>query len=61
MTLFVGRKVLAVTTTSVAPERMFSVAGSVMSRKRANLTSDHLKELIYLHEVWSKVQEWEAI
>lgn len=56
-----GRKVLAVPATSAAPERMFSAAGNIMTKKRARLTCDHLQELMYLHEVWAKVREWKAI
>ena len=56
-----GRKVLAVPATSSAPERMFSAAGNIMTKKRARLSCDHLEELMYLHEVWSKVREWTAI
>ena len=56
-----GRKVLAVPATSSAPERMFSPAGNIMTKKRARLSCDHLEELMYLHEVWSKVREWTAI
>jgi len=55
------RKDLAVTATSVAPEHMFSVAGNIMSKKRASLTCDHLEGLIYLREVWPEVREWQAI
>ena len=55
-----GRKVLAVPATSAAPERMFSSAGNIMTKKRARLSCDHLVELMYLHE-WSKVREWTAI
>ena len=29
--------------------------------ERARLTCDHLEELMYLQEVWSKVREWTAI
>ena len=39
-------KVLAVPVTSAAPERMFSVAGNIMTKKRARY--NHLKELMYL-------------
>ena len=56
-----GRKVLAVTATSDAPEHMFSTAGNIMTKKRARLSCDHLEELMYLHEVWPKVREWTAI
>jgi len=56
-----GRKVLAVSATSAAPERMFSSAGNIMTKKRARLSCNHLEELMYLHEVWPKVREWTAI
>ena len=46
-----GRKVLAVPATSVAPERMFSADGNIMTKKQARLTCDHLEELMYMHEV----------
>jgi len=39
------KKVLAVPATSAAPERMFSSAGNFMTKKRANLSCDHLEEL----------------
>ena len=52
-----GRKVLAVPATSAAPERMFSSAGNIMTKKRVRLSCDHLEELIYLYEVWPKVRE----
>ena len=48
-----GRKVLAVPATSGVPERMFSSPGSIMTKKRARVSCDHLEELMYLHEVWS--------
>ena len=54
-------KVLAVPATSAAPESMFSVTGNIMKEKRARLTWDHLEELMYVHEVWAKVREWQAI
>ena len=56
-----GRTVLAVPATSAAPERMFSAAGNIMTKKPARLSCDHLEELMYLHEVWLKVREWTAI
>ena len=37
-----GRKVLAVPATSGAPERTFSSAGNIMTKKRARLSCDHL-------------------
>ena len=56
-----ARKVLAVPATSASPERMFSAAGHIMNKKHANLSVDHMEELVYLHEVWPKVREWEAV
>ena len=47
--------------TSASPERMFSAAGHIMNKKRANLSPDHMEELVYLHEVWPTVREWEAV
>jgi len=55
------RKFFAVPTISAVPERMFSSAGNIMTKKRARLSCDHLEELVYLHEVWLKVREWTAI
>ena len=46
---------------SAATERMFSGAGHIMNKKRANLSPDHMEELVYLHEVWPTVREWEAV
>jgi len=56
-----GRKVFGVPATSAVPERMFSAAGNIMTKKRARLTYDYLEELMYLHEVWPKLREWTAI
>jgi len=41
-----GRKVLAVPATSAAPERTFSSAGNIMTKKRARSSCDHLEELM---------------
>jgi len=56
-----GRKVFAVPATSAVPERRFSAAGNIMTKKRTRLSCNHLEELMYLHEVWPKVREWTAI
>ena len=47
--------------TSSAPERLFCTAGNVMTKKRSRLTCDNMEELVYLHEVWTQVREWEAV
>ena len=47
--VLLGRKVLAVPATSAAPQRIFSAAGNIMTKKRARSTCDHLEELMYLH------------
>ena len=39
--------------TSADPERLFSTAGNVITKKRSRLTCDNMEELVYLHEVWS--------
>ena len=46
-----------------SPERLFSTAGNVMTKKRSLLTCDNIEELVrvYLHEVWLQVREWEAV
>jgi hypothetical protein len=42
------------------PERLFSTAGNEMTKKRTRRTCDNLETIVYLHEVWHKVREWEA-
>jgi len=56
-----ARRVLAIPATSSAPERLFSTAGNVMTKTRSRLTCDNMEELVYLHEVWPQVREWEAV
>jgi len=56
-----ARRVLAIPATSAAPERLFSTAGNVMTKKRSSLTCDNMEELVYLHEVLPQVREWEAV
>ena len=31
-----------------------------MTKKRTRLTCDNLEELVFLHETWPVVREWEA-
>ena len=56
-----ARRVLAIPATSSAPERLFSTAGNVMTKKRSRLTCHNTEELVYLHEVWPQVREWETV
>ena len=42
------RRVLAVPATSAGPERLFSLAGNVMTKKRSRLTCDNMEDLVYL-------------
>ena len=57
------RRVLAIPATSEAPKRLFkfSMAGNVITKKRSRLMCDNMEELVYLHEVWPQVREWEAV
>jgi len=56
-----ARRVLAIPATSAAPERLFSMADNVMTKKRSRLTCNNMKELVCLHEVWPQVRDWEAV
>ena len=55
------RRVLAIFATLAAPERLFSTMGNVMTKKHLSLTCDNMKKLVYLHEVWPQVRDWEAV
>jgi len=57
------RRALAIPATSTVPERLFSTAGNLMTKKRSSITYDNImmEELVYLHEVWPQVWEWETI
>ena len=46
-----ARRVLDIPATSVGPERLFSMVGNVMTKKRSHLTCDNMEELFYLHKV----------
>jgi hypothetical protein len=46
--------------TSASPERLFSTAGNEMTKERTRFTCDNLETIVYLHEVWPKVREWQA-
>jgi len=55
-----ARRVLAIPAKSAVPERLFSTAGNVMTKKRSHLRCDNMEELVYLHIVLPQVREWEA-
>jgi len=56
-----ARRVLAIPATSAGTERLFSMAGNVMTQKRSRLTCDKMEELVHLHQVCPQVREWEAV
>jgi len=41
---------LSIVATSVPSERLFSVAGNIVSAKRATLLSENVEKLVFLHE-----------
>ena len=47
----VARRVLDIPATSAAPERLFSTAGNLMTKKRSRLMCDNMEELVYLYFV----------
>jgi hypothetical protein len=55
-----ARRVLAIPATSAASERLFSVAGLVVTKKRNSLTGDSVSLLVWLHEAWDIIEEFES-
>ena len=55
----VARKYLCFPVTSVSSERVFSVAGRVIEKRRNRLTGANAENLIFLHENWRGVNEYE--
>lgn len=49
------REYLCVPATSAPAERLFSIAGEIVSKKRACLASDTIEALTYLHFNWRYV------
>ena len=45
-----AKQYLCVPGTSVASERVFSIAGDIVTAKRSCLTPDHVNELLFLHK-----------
>ena len=55
-----ARRVLAIPATSAASERLFSVAGLIATKKRNSLTGDSVSLLVWLHEAWDIIEEFES-
>ena len=53
----IARRVLCVPTTSAPAERVGSTAGNISGRKRANLDSDMVRDLVLLHDSSEDVDE----
>ena len=43
----------------IISQRLFSTAGNAITKKLSRLTCDNMEELVYLHEVWPQVRDWE--
>jgi hypothetical protein len=56
----VARRVLPIPATSASPDCLFSTTGNEMTKNHTGLTCCNLETIVYLHEVWPKVREWEA-
>ena len=48
----VARRVLAIPATSAQPERLFSAAGQIVSKRRSCLGSGNVELLLFLRTVW---------
>jgi hypothetical protein len=55
-----ARRLLCIPATSAPSERVFSVAGLTISKKRNKLTPQHANELIFLHNSWDVAIDFEA-
>lgn len=45
-----ARKYLSLVATSVPSERVFSTAGQVISERRSRLTTEHVEQILFMHE-----------
>jgi hypothetical protein len=45
-----ARHYLGIAATETESERMFSVSGNTWTDKRANLSPEHLREIVYIHD-----------
>jgi hypothetical protein len=52
----VAKIILALPASSVPSERIFSLAGNIVSKKRSSLTSSNVDMLIFLHKNFNKIQ-----
>jgi len=43
-----AKKYLAIQASSASPERLFSIAGNLITDRRSSLTPDHVKEIMFL-------------
>jgi hypothetical protein len=55
-----ARRLLAIPASSAPAERIFSVSGNVITKKRARLDPDTARHLVFLHGSWQLVDEHEA-
>ena len=55
----VARKFLCCPVTSASPERVFSVAGRVIEKRRNRLTGAKAENLIFLHENWGGPDQYD--
>jgi len=54
----VARRVLAIPASSAQSERLFSVAGQTVTKKRNSLASDNVELLVFLRTVWPTLDAW---
>jgi hypothetical protein len=57
----VAKQFLAIPGTSAASERVFSIAGRVVTKKRASLKPETVQDIILLKSSWENVEEMELV